>query len=55
VHALDLGQELAVAQRPRTGHSLAGFDGVERRRGDLQHTADRLDPEHIAVLVDEHR
>src|SRR5262249_2982257 len=47
----DLTQYLLVAQRTR--RRLPRPRGVVRRWGELQRRADRLDPETIAVLVDE--
>src|SRR5690606_26311002 len=53
VDPADLDHQLCVALGPRRRLALAGLDGVVGRRGDLQRTADRLDPEASLVVVDE--
>jgi hypothetical protein len=50
----DLLQQLPISQRPRGRLTLSAFASPIRRRGDLQHAADRLNPEPVSVLVDEH-
>ena len=51
MHAPDLRHQLRIPQRARRRRSLLGR--VVRGRGELQRRADRLDPEAIAVRVDE--
>src|SRR5690606_28278484 len=56
VHALHLRRQARVAHRPcRQPRGVASARRMTpvRRRGDLQRTADRLDPATSAVLVDE--
>ena len=50
MHPDDLGLQLGVAQRARRGRP--GLRRVVGARGELQHAADRLDPEPVPVLVD---
>jgi hypothetical protein len=55
-HALHLGQQQGIALGPlrqQRGIALTRCVLAVRRRGDLQRTADRLDPATSAVLVDE--
>ena len=52
----DLRHQDLVASGPRAAQlrpALSGRMAPIARRGDLQHLADRLDPVHVAMLVDE--
>src|SRR5262249_30985182 len=51
VHARDLHLQLLVAYS--AGRGRPGLGGVVGGRGDLQHLADRLDPELVTVGVNE--
>src|SRR5215207_8409954 len=42
-----------VSHRPRRRRHLTASSGVIRARSDLQHLADRLDPELVTMIVDE--
>jgi len=53
VDPADLGQELAVAEGASVGVALALLARVVGGGGELQVSADRLDPESVAVGVDE--
>ncbi len=50
VHPCDLGLQHGITDRPYRERPC--FRGVVGTRGELQHTADRLDPEPTPVLVD---
>ena len=55
-HPADLRTQLGVTagpHRPPPGLGLETFVFVVRRRGDRHNTADRLDPIHVPVIVDE--
>src|SRR5207244_6951133 len=55
-HPLDgLAQPLACPCRSALGLSLPGLELIVQRRGDRQHSADRLDPVLTPVGVDERR
>jgi len=49
----DLRQQLPIAERPLGWLALAVLVRPIRRPGDLQHTADRLDPETVTMLINE--
>nr|UCK92300.1 hypothetical protein [Raoultella planticola] len=55
-HALHLGYQYLVGLHPLRSQLRIGLPGrmrVVRRRGDLQHLADRLDPVNVSLLIDE--
>src|SRR5204862_3442855 len=53
VDPADLDQQPLIAERPCSGILPPLLVSPIRRRGDLQGAADRLDPEPVAVLIDE--
>src|SRR3990167_5284095 len=55
-HATNLRRQFSIAQAASAQQrrvALTGRVPPVRRRGDLQHAADRLDPEFLAMPVDE--